>query len=263
MRYNKFGDKMQKQRRLLFARNVFLFIIFVCFGVIIVTEKSAGLLIPKVEKKMQEYLNTNYSDLKDTIKMSAVSYDKTIYKMKVSSLKNKNHFFYIYYSNRKLTDTYKKDYLEGNQLLNTIQKNLENSIRKKINTSVKVSIISTLDKYTTLVQDRIIKEDNLLELKFYTIEKELIIKDWNSKAITTEITELITKFQESNITPKNYTFIITNSNDIAQSIEISNLDEEFITNSNNEEIIKDILEDNNSKLVKNSKIKYKYLNEEE
>ena len=71
---------MNKQRRLLFARNVFLFIIFVCFGVIIVTEKASGLLIPKVEKKMTEYLNTNYSELLSDIKSSEVTYDKTIYK---------------------------------------------------------------------------------------------------------------------------------------------------------------------------------------
>ena len=263
MRYNKFGDKMQKQKRLLFARNVFLFIIFVCFGVIIVTEKSAGLLIPKVEKKMQEYLNTIYSELKDSIKLGKVTYDRTIYKMKVTSVKNKNHYFYIYYNNKKMTDTYKKDYSEGGQLLKTIQKDLEQDIRKKTSTSVKVSIISTLDKYTSLVQDKIITEDNLLELKFYNIEKDLTIKDWTSKEILTSISELVTKCQNNNITPKSYTFTITNSKDITQSIQISNITEEFINSKDNEQIINDILEDNNSKLVKNNKIKYKYLNEEE
>ena len=69
---------MNKQRRLLFARNVFLFIIFVCFGVIIVTDKASGLLIPRVEKKMNEYLNANYSDILSDIKSSEVIYDKTI-----------------------------------------------------------------------------------------------------------------------------------------------------------------------------------------
>lgn len=260
MRYNRFGDKMDKQRKLLFARNVFLFIIFVCFGVIIVTEKSAGLLIPKVEKKMQDYLQTNYAELQNKIKMSDVSYDKTIYKMKVTSSKNKNHFFYIYYSGRKISDTYKEDYIKGNQLLTSIKKDLENDIRKKINSSVKISIISSLDKYTSMVQDRIIKEDNLLELRFYIIEKELTIDNWNSKEITTSINEFIKKCEDQNITPKSYKFIVSNSKDITESIEISNVTKDFIDNSDNEKIISNILEDNNSKLVKENKIKYKYLN---
>lgn len=263
MRYNKFGDKMQKQRRLLLARNIFLFIIFICFGVIIVTEKASGLLIPRVEEKMKNYLDSNYSDIQNNIKMSDVIYDKTIYKMKITSLTNKKHYFYIYYSNKKISDTYKTDYFEGKQLLNSIKKDLEKQIIKKTNTSVKVSIISTLDKYTSRVQDRIINEDNLLDLKFYTIEKELTIKNWNSKEITKEITELMKKCQSNDINPKYYTIVITNSNDISESIEISKLTEEFIDNKDNEKIINNILEDNNSKLVKDNKIKYKYLNEEE
>ena len=89
---------MNKQRRLLFARNVFLFIIFVCFGVIIVTEKSSGLLIPKVKTKMEDYISANYAEIQDDFKMGTVTYDKTVYKTKVSNIKNKDHFFWIYYS---------------------------------------------------------------------------------------------------------------------------------------------------------------------
>ena len=251
---------MRKQKRLLLARNIFLVFIFVAFGIIIVTEKSAGMLIPKVEKKMTEYLESNYSDILTDVKMGKVIYDKASYQTKVTSKENKNHFFYLNYAERKMTDTYKKDYYEGNQLFSSIEKNLEDEIRDKISTSVKVEIISTLDKYTTRVQERIIKEDDLIELKFYTIEKELMIKDWNSEEITDSINEFIKRCQDNEITPKNYKIIITNKNDVTESIEIRNLDEEFITNPDKEKLIDDILNDNTSKLLKDSKIKYKYLN---
>lgn len=251
---------MANQRRLLIARNAFLFIIFVCFGVIIVTEKSSGLLLPKIEKKMQEYLDSNYNDIQEGIKKSKVSYDNPVYKMKITSIDNKNHFFYILYSDRKISDTYKEDYVEGKQLFTKIQKDLENGIRNKISTSVKVEIISTLDKYTSKVQDRIIREDNLLELKFYSIEKELTIKDWNSKEITSSIIDFIKKCSSNKITPKSYKLVVTNSSDITESIEISNITEDFITNENNEKIITDILSDNTSKILRDSKIQYKYLN---
>ena len=251
---------MEKQKRLLFARNVFLFVICVCFGVIIVTEKASGLLIPKVEKKMQEYLNTNFSELQNNIDMHDVIYDKTVYKMKITSRENDNHFFYIYYSEKKLSDTYKEDYVEGKQLFKKVTKDLEDEIRKKINTSVEVEEIATLDQFTSRVQDRIIKEEDLLELKFYTIKKELTIDNWNEKEITKEIIDLMGKCQDNNITPKNYKLVITNNKDVTESIEIDNLTEEFIKNTSNEKIIKDILSDNSSKLLKTNGIKYKYLN---
>ena len=68
------------------------------------------------------------------------------------------------------------------------------------------------------------------------------------------------KCQDNNITPKNYKIVITNNKDVTESIEIDNLTEEFIKNTSNERIIKDILSDNSSKLLKTNNIKYKYLN---
>ena len=68
------------------------------------------------------------------------------------------------------------------------------------------------------------------------------------------------KCQDNNITPKNYKIVITNNKDVTESIEIDNLTEEFIKNTSNEKIIKDILSDNSSKLLKTNGIKYKYLN---
>ena len=45
--------------------------------------------------------------------------------MKVTNKLNKNHYFYITYSNKKITDTYKEDYLEGRTLLTKTSNNLE------------------------------------------------------------------------------------------------------------------------------------------
>lgn len=251
---------MKKQNQLLIARGIFFFIVFVSLGVIVVTEKAGGILIPKAEEKMNEYIENNLANIKEEIKLNKITYENTKYTMKVTSKDNNNHFFYITYSNKKITDTYKKDYLQGKNLLEYIKKKLEKQINEKTNISSIVSINSTLDKYTNAVKERIIKEDNLLELKFYTIKKELTIEDWNEKTISKEITNLINKFYSNNITPKTYTITITNKEDITESIEISNLTEEFIKNSSKDEIIKDIIKDNNSKLLKENKIKYKYLN---
>ena len=242
---------MNKQKKLSFERGIFVFIVFVLLGVIVVTEKFGSIMIPKATKKINNYIEENYKDL--NLITNEVTFKNTTYTMKVESKENKNHYFYINYYNRKITDTYKKDYVEGKNLLNHIKKKLKKTITNKTNTNCDIEITSTLNKYTDVVRNRIIKEDNLLELKFYIIKKELVIENWSEEDITNKINNFINKFED--ITPKSYTITITNKDDITESIEIKN-----ITNTLSKEIINDIINDNKSDLLKENKITYKYLN---
>lgn len=250
---------MKKQKQLLFARSIFLFIIVVAFGIILFSEKAGGILIPKAKEKINNYIDTKYKNEKDNFKLGKIKYKNTTYTMKISNKENKNHYFYINYYHKKIKDTYKKDYLEGKTLLNSIKKNLKKEIEKETSTSCEIIILNTLDKYTSPVQNRIIKEDNLKELKFYNLKKEVLIKNWNSKEITEKINKTISMYKENNITPKYYIITITNKDDITESIEIK-LTEDFINISSKEKIINDIINDNNSKILKENKITYKYLN---
>ncbi len=251
---------MNKQKQLLIARNIFFFFIFVAFGVIIVTEKAGTLLIPKAKEKINTYININYSSIKDTLSINKITYENSNYKAKVISKKNKNHYFYIYYSKKKITDTYKKDYQNGESLFKNIKKDLATNIKAKTNLSCEIGIISNLDKYTEKVQTRIINEENLLELKFFFIKKELLIDNWSTKTISKEITNFISTINSNNITPKYYKIIITDKNDITKSIEITNLTETFLTNKYQEQIINAIINNSNSLILKQNKITYKYLN---
>lgn len=251
---------MKKQRQLLFARSIFTFSIIIIFTIIIINEKGGELFLPKAEKKFNDYLQTNYASLSNSTKVNDITYKNTNYKAKITSKNNNHLYFYLYYSNHKISDTYQKDYLEGKSLLSYIEKKLQKDIKNKTNINCNIKISSTLDNYTEQVKKRIINEDNLLELKFYTIEKEIVIKDWNYKVITKELVSLIETFQKRNITPKSYNIIITNNQDITNSIKINNLTEQFTTNIQNEQIINDILNDNNSNLLNQNKITYQYLN---
>lgn len=242
---------MNKQKKLLLERGIFILIVFVALGTIVITEKFGNIMIPKATKKINSYIEEKYKDL--NLKTNEVTFKNTTYTMKVSSKENKNHYFYISYYNRKITDTYKKDYLEGKNLLTHIKKELNKSIKEKTNTSCEIEITSTLDKYSDSVKERIIKEDNLLELKFFIIKKELIIDTWDSETITNNINKFLNKFED--ITPKSYTITITNKNDITESIEIKN-----INNKVDKNIINDIINDKKSDLLKENKITYKYLN---
>ena len=242
---------MNKQKKLSLERGIFVFIVFVVLGVIVVTEKFGSIMIPKVTKKIDNYIEENYKNL--DIKKNDVTFKNTTYTMKVESKENKNHYFYINYYNRKITDTYKKDYLEGKNLLNHIKKKLKKEINSKTNTNCDIEITSTLDKYTDIVKEKIIKEDNLLELKFFIVKKELVIDKWDEETITNKINKFLNKFTD--ITPKSYTITITNKEDITESIEIKNITKEL-----DKDIVSDIINDKKSDLLKENKITYKYLN---
>lgn len=242
---------MNKQKKLTLERGIFVVIVFVLLGIIVITEKFGNIMIPKATKKINTYIEDKYKNL--NLKTNKVTFKNTTYTMKVESKENKNHYFYINYYNRKITDTYKKDYVEGKNLLTYIKKKLKKEINNKTNANCDIEITSTLNEYTNIVKERIIKEDNLLELKFFIIKRELIIDNWDEETITNKINNFLEKFED--ITPKSYTITITNKEDITESIEIKN-----ITNKVTKEIISDIINNKKSDLLKENKITYKQLN---
>jgi len=249
---------MKKEKKLLLARNIFTFIIVIIFTIIIVREKKEILFLPKIENKINSYIEENYQ--KEDLELGKITYKNNKYCMKISSTKNKNRYFYIYYSNKKITDTYQEDYIKGKTLLTNIEKGLQKRIKNKTNKEPVITISATLDQFTNSIRDRILKEDNLLELKIYTIIDELIITNWNQQEILKEIENYISLYSKEKITPKNYTLTITNEKELTNSIEISNITTEFINNPHKEEIIHDIIIDKKSILLEESKITYKYKN---
>ena len=251
---------MNKRTKLVLGRGIFVFFVTIAFGLIIINEKGNTIMLPKIEKKINEYYEENYKNIENEINKDEIEYKNKKYYLKLKSKKNSNHFFYIIYSNKQITDTYKKDFIEGKKLYNYLEKTLEKEIEDKTNLSTKVEFITTFDKFTTKVQERILKEDNLTNLKFYTIKKEININIWDSKTILNEITKTISLYEKNNISPKNYTIILTNTKDITQSVEIKNITYDFLNNKNNLQIISDIINDSNTLILKESKITYSYLN---
>ena len=251
---------MKKSDRLLFWRNIFTFIVVISFTIIIVNEKANTIFLPKIEKKMNDYLADNYSNIKEEITTGKIVYNKKTYTMKVANKNNKNLYFNIYYKNKKLSDTYKKDYFQGRTLYTSIEKKLEKDINEKTDGEYSIKIVSNLNKFTPQVQKRIISENNLLQLKFYNIEKEIIIKDWTEENISNEINNIINNLKENGITPKYYTITITDAKDITKSIKIDKITEDFTTNKNKNEIISAIINNEHSALLNENKIEYTFLN---
>ena len=251
---------MKEQKKLTLGMAIFTFIIFVSFGVIILNEKSAPYFAPKIEKKLIDYLKTEYKDEYNDFDIGTTIYSKTKYNLKVTAKKNKNLYFNIFYDNKKITDTYEKDYKQGKTLLNSITKKIEDELKNKYNQDFNIIMSKSLDEYSKQIQDNLILKNDLKSLKIYTLETTFTSK-WNTNDIGSKIIKLNNNLKEENLTPKSYNITIINSKDATKSVKISNLTTEVIEDSTLlSSIISDIIKNENSELLKQNNITYKYFN---
>ena len=247
---------MNEGQKLTLQMAIFFLISFVLLGTLVIKEKQNVLFLPKIENSISNYISKNYKDL--DIEKSAVTEKNDIFTMKITNAKNKNHYFYITYSKKQISDTYKEDYLEGKTILEYISKKLEKEIESKTNKQYKVSFDNTFNNYSNKVQTKIL-EENINTLKIYTIEKE-IATSWNIQTITNKISDTMSTLEKEEFTPKNYTITIINVDDITTSIKINNLKSELLENNTLKLVITDIINDKQSNLLKENKITYEYLN---
>ena len=247
---------MNEGKKLTLQMAIFFLVVFVLFGTIVIKEKKNILFLPKIENSITNYISTNYNDL--GLETDEVTEKDNVFSMKVKNPKNKNHYFYITYSNKKISDTYQSDYLEGKTLLDHLSNKLEKEIEDKTNTKYNVIFDNTLNNYSEKVQEQLLSEE-INTLKIYTIEQE-INTVWEENTITTKISDTMTTLEQNDFTPKNYTIIVTNKNDITQSVKISNLKSSLINNDNLSTIISDIINDRTTDILKTNKITYEYLN---
>lgn len=248
---------MNEARKLTMQMAIFFLIILVAFGTIIVKEKSSTLFLPKIENSLNNYIKENYNDLELT--KEKITFNNNAYTMKVTNPKNKNHYFYITYSNKKITDTYQTDYIEGKSLLSHLNTVLENTVYEKTNITCSIEITTSLNMFSDKIKKLLLSEEAVQSLKIYTL-KTKIITPWESQSITSNITTLITNLEEKNITPKNYTIIVTDQNDITKSVKISNITTNNLKNDNLSIIINDIINNEKTSILTENNITYEYLN---
>ena len=247
---------MNESKKLTMQMAIFFLIIFVVFGTIVVKEKQNILFLPKIENLITTYITENYNHL--GLEQEKITEKNNVFTMKVKNKNNNNHYFYIKYSNKKIKDTYKTDYLEGKSILNHLSSSLEKDMYIKTNNTYKVSFDNTFNNYSKKIQKLLLEED-IKSLKIYTIEKE-ITTSWESNNITKLISDTMTTLEKKSFTPKNYTIIITNQKDITQSIKINNLKSSLINNDKLQTIINDIINNNKTSILTENKITYEYLN---
>jgi len=249
---------MNKQKRLTIGMGLFTFILFVAFGSIIFTEKAAVLMIPRIDKKIDSYLDKNYKELLNKVKLENTIYKNTVFEKKITDQRNNNHYFYIKYKDKKITDTYKEDYLEAKPFMKHLSNIIQKEIKKETNKDYKITMTDTFSNYTTMIQNKLLKEKNLKEVRCYTIEDTLTTSNWNKETIQKEITTYINELDKLKITPNNFVLTITNK-DNTKKIKIDNITIETINKKEFSTIIDNILKDKKDDSITNNRIKYRYI----
>ena len=114
---------MNEGQKLTLQMSIFFLISFVLLGTLVIKEKQNILFLPKIETSITNYISEKYKNL--DINKSKVTEENNVFTMKVTNKNNKNHYFYISYSKKEISDTYKTDYLEGKTILTHLSNKLE------------------------------------------------------------------------------------------------------------------------------------------
>lgn len=256
--YNYFGDNMTQQKKLMIEMTIFYLTILIFLGIIVTSEKLAPLNTKKIDIRLNEYIKENYKEIEKEINIGKTTYEKTKFKLKVTNKENKNLYFFLYYQNKNIKSTYKTDYLEGKTLLNKTEKKLTFDINNITKETYEVRINNTLNNFTKYTKDKIIKEENLIDSKIYTISKKITVENFDSNIITNKIIEIKNNLEKNNILPNNFDITIISKNNLKE-IKISNITPELIKNNDLNLVISDIINKKKSDILKTYDITYKYL----
>lgn len=250
---------MKQDKKLMLGMTLLFLITFVFFGTLIVTEKLAPLYTNKVKEKFTAYLTKKYKN-NNEFTLEKVTYTHQKYEAKVTNKENEDLYFTITYKDKKITDTYKKDYLEGHTLLTKLEKTLEKDIKDYLNQEVKITFPLTLNKYTKTVKKDLLnanpKKTNMYDISL-TIKSVI-----DQTEITNKITTLNNELKSLNIIPNHYNITINSKND-NDKLTIHNLTQKTIEKNILFQITSDIITNKESNLLKNNNITYEYINKGE
>ena len=158
------------------------------------------------------------------------------------------------YENKKITDTYKKDYLEGRTLIKSKEKEIQNNIKKVTKAVYKIQL-DKLNTYKESEQKELITNKKPETLRLYNLEANVSVEKLKEENIINVIQIVNTNASEKNINPRTYTFKIKSDK---KTLCIKNIPYEVIESEELNTIINDIITKKESKLLTQYNIEYEY-----
>lgn len=212
---------MTEKNKLTMYMGIFYLLVILFFGLIIINEKKEDFVKPIIREKIINYVKNQYKEQTQEFKYSTLKKEqkeKNKYNLKIYNKENKELYFTVTYQKGKITDTYKKDYLEGSSLNKSIENYLNKTlIKEKTNyKKYKITYKTKLNKCTTYIRKRLLKKDYLKPI--YTVEVEENINTLEELKET--ILQIHNYSKKQNINPKNYDITLNNIKNITKSINI-------------------------------------------
>ncbi|MCI8347156.1 MAG: hypothetical protein HFJ12_04335 [Bacilli bacterium] len=235
------------KNRLMLEMSIFAILLFIACSFLVINERKNEYLIPNIDQKLKEYIKEEYPKLTNEISIHKTVYNKkkATFFMRVENKNNKNLYFIVSYKDKKITSSYKIDYLEGKTLLSSLEKELENQLNKKMDYNITIHFTKKLNEYNSPIYDRLISNDYIQELNIYNVKVELESDDFKVNSLIASIGDFYNSINHENYHPNYYQFRIIHSKNITQEIKIEFLDSRLIT-YNLEEIIEGIIQKNPS-----------------
>ena len=248
---------MKEKNNLILTMGLLYLFVILILGLILISEKKDAYIKPKIYKRLTNYINNKYKDEQKDFKYSKLIKDnQNNYYIKIYNKNNKNLYFKTIYNNKKIIDTYKKDYLEGNTLNKYIEKKLNKELNKRKNNidtkynNYNITYKTKFNNCTNYIKKKLLKNNYLIPI--YTVNIEVTTD--NIKQTIIDINNDLTKL---NLIPKNYNITINNKKNITKSINL--IIEPAIIESNIDEVV-NLINNNDFTTLNKYNVKCKYLN---
>lgn len=250
------------KNKLIIEMTIFTIFLFIAFGTIIINEKSKEFLLPKIDKKLNQYVQKEYKEIKNDFLIGETKYNmkNSSFEMIIQNKKNKDLYFIISYKNKKIKSSYKKDYLEGRTLLSQLEKDLKKKIVSNQYPNIDIKFTKTLNQYNHSLHDTILSNDDIHTLNIYDISVNVSSKNFHHNELVSTINNFYQYIEKKHYNPRYYHINITNSSNTEEKIEISNLSKKEIMD-NTKEIINGIMT-NDESIKDQFSIDYHYNNKE-
>ena len=216
----------RKMNSLMIGQALLFGLIIVFFGIIIVREKVPSLKSKNVEEDINVYYEDNYNDL-DVSKGDLVynkddnSYSITYYDKAYEELN-----FTITYSNNKITDNYKDNYVKGKDVLKRASKDVLDKYKDIFSNTnyenIKVEF-KDLDEYSKAeVVD--ILEGNIYNTGYYSVSYYVKVDSLDDVYLNNLINSFNTIAADNGLVTNNYSVTFDN-NGIIKIVEGGNFNE--------------------------------------
>lgn len=218
--YNK------KMNRLMIGQALLFGLVIIFFGIIIVNEKVPSLKSKNVEEDINLYYEDNYHDLdvskgdlkynKDDNSFSITYYDKNYKELN----------FAITYTNNKITDNYKENYVKGKDVLKRASKDVLDKYKDIFSNTnyekIKVEF-KDLDEYSKAEAIDIL-EGNIYNTGYYSVSYYVKVDSLDEVYLNNLINSFNTIAADNGLVTNNYSVTFDN-NGIIKIVEGGNFNE--------------------------------------